>query len=78
MRYGYGRISTDKDTQKFNRQIDDLKDAGCEKIYLERVSGTSKQKPELEKLLNELEKAMSLYAYRSTALAGLLSRFSIW
>lgn len=60
MRYGYGRISTDKDTPKFNRQIDDLKDAGCEKIYLERVSGTSKQKPELEKLLNELREGDEL------------------
>ena len=55
MKYGYGRISTDKESQKFDRQEDQLKDAGCEKVYLERVSGTSKSKPELEKLLVELE-----------------------
>ena len=54
MKYGYGRISTDKDSQRFDRQEDQLKEAGCERIYLERVSGTSKDKPELEKLLNEL------------------------
>lgn len=55
MKYGYGRISTDKSTQKFDRQEDQLRDAGCERIYLERVSGTSKTKPELEKLLGELK-----------------------
>ena len=54
MKYGYGRISTDKDSQRFDRQEDQLKEAGCERIYLERVSGTSKDKPELEKLLSEL------------------------
>ena len=55
MKYGYGRISTDKSTQRFDRQEDQLRDAGCERIYLERVSGTSKSKPELEKLLGELK-----------------------
>lgn len=60
MRYGYGRISTDKESQKFDRQVDDLNAAGCEKIYLERVSGTSKCKPELEKLLSELQKGDEL------------------
>ncbi len=55
MKYGYGRISTDKEAQKFDRQEDQLKDAGCERIYLERVSGTSKSKPELEKLIKELK-----------------------
>lgn len=55
MKYGYGRVSTDKESQKFDRQVDDLKKAGCEKVYLERVSGTSKRKPELEKLLSEIQ-----------------------
>lgn len=54
MRYGYGRISTDKESQRFDRQEDKLRDAGCGEIYLERVSGTSKSKPELERLLAEL------------------------
>ena len=55
MKYGYGRVSTGKDAQKFDRQEDQLKDAGCELIFLERVSGTSKNKPELQKLLSELQ-----------------------
>lgn len=60
MRYGYGRVSTDKNSQKFDRQEDQLKDAGCEHVYLERVSGTSKRKPELEKLLTELQEGDEL------------------
>lgn len=54
-KYGYGRISTDKESQKFDRQEDQLRAAGCEKIYLERVSGTSKHKPQLERLMRELK-----------------------
>ena len=34
MKYGYGRVSTGKDAQKFDRQEDQLKDAGCELIFL--------------------------------------------
>ena len=60
MRYGYGRISTDKETQKFDRQEVMLKDSGCEKVYLERVSGTSKNKPELESLLSVLQEGDEL------------------
>ena len=60
MRYGYGRISTDKESQRFDRQEDKLRDAGCGEIYLERVSGTSKRKPELERLLAELHEGDEL------------------
>lgn len=60
MRYGYGRISTDKESQRFDRQEDKLRDAGCEEVYLERVSGTSKRKPELERLLAELHEGDEL------------------
>lgn len=55
MKYGYGRISTEKESQRFDRQEDQLRDVGCERIFLERVSGTSKEKPELERLLAELK-----------------------
>lgn len=51
-RIGYGRVSTQKESQKFDRQEDQLIDAGCKRVFLERVSGTSKEKPELEKALN--------------------------
>ena len=53
MRYGYCRCSTDEKRQDINRQVRELKEMGVtdEKyIYKEYVSGTSKEKPELEKL----------------------------
>lgn len=60
MKYGYGRISTQKDEQKFDRQEDQLKEAGCERIFFERVSGTSKKKPELEKMLSQMQEGDEL------------------
>ena len=53
MKYGYCRCSTDEKRQDINRQVRELKEMGVtdEKyIYKEYVSGTSKNKPELEKL----------------------------
>lgn len=53
MRYGYCRCSTDEKRQDINRQVRELKEMGVtdEKyIYKEYISGTSKNKPELEKL----------------------------
>ena len=53
MKYGYCRCSTDEKRQDINRQVRELKEMGVtdEKyIYKEYISGTSKEKPELEKL----------------------------
>lgn len=49
---GYARVST-KD-QKLDRQIDELKSFGCEKIFLEKISGTKKNRPEFDKMLEML------------------------
>lgn len=53
MKYGYARVSTSD--QKLENQIDLLKLAGAEKIYQEKYTGTTTQRPEFQKLLNELE-----------------------
>lgn len=50
MRIGYARVSTDE--QDTSPQIDALKLAGCERIYSEHISGKSKERPELERLLS--------------------------
>ena len=53
MKYGYCRCSTNEDRQDISRQVRELKDMGVtnEKyIYKEYITGTSKEKPELEKL----------------------------
>ena len=49
---GYARVST-KD-QNLSLQIDALKNAGCEKIFQEKKSGAKRNRPELEKLLEQI------------------------
>ena len=53
--YGYWRCSTDHQDQE--RQIRALKDAGCEKIVGDKITGTSNygDREELSKLLEELQ-----------------------
>ena len=53
--YGYWRCSTDNQDQE--RQIRSLKDAGCEKIVGDKITGTSNygDREELSKLLDELK-----------------------
>lgn len=49
---GYVRTSTAQQVGGLERQEDDLRAAGCERIWVEAgVSGTKATKPELEKLL---------------------------
>lgn len=49
---GYARVST-KD-QNLERQTDELKRAGCEKIFLEKISGTKRNRPEFDKMFEVL------------------------
>ena len=52
---GYARVSTAD--QNLDAQIDALKEAGAEKIFQEKVTGKSRRRPELEKLLEHLRKS---------------------
>jgi len=52
MKIGYARVST-KD-QNLNLQVDALKNAGCEKIYQEKASGAKAERPQLNKLLDNV------------------------
>lgn len=51
MLFGYARVSTQD--QNLNLQLDDLKKAGCQKIFQEKVS-SAKERPQLQKLLEIL------------------------
>lgn len=46
---GYARVSTND--QNLDRQLDSLKSYGCKKIYQEKITGTKKERPELNLLL---------------------------
>lgn len=54
MKIGYARVSTNE--QNLDRQIDLLKEAGVEKIYEEKMTGTKRDRPELDKMLDQLRK----------------------
>ena len=49
MNLGYARVSTQE--QNLDMQLDALEGFGCDKIFQEKVSGVSKEKPELQELL---------------------------
>jgi DNA invertase Pin-like site-specific DNA recombinase len=52
MLLGYARVSTND--QNLDRQIDQLKEYGCERIYQEKITGTKKERPEFEKLIDNI------------------------
>lgn len=52
MKIGYARVSTED--QKLELQLASLRKAGCRKIFQEKISGTRRDRPELNKLLEQL------------------------
>ena len=55
MRIGYARVSTQE--QDNTAQITALKDAGCELVFEEKMSGGRWDRPELHRLLGQLRKS---------------------
>lgn len=52
MKIGYARVSTQE--QNLDRQFDNLRAAGCERIYCEKMTGTKAHRPELDKMKEAL------------------------
>ncbi len=52
MLLGYARVSTDD--QDFALQRKALREAGCRRTYAEKVSGARRDRPELERLLDNV------------------------
>lgn len=50
--FGYARVSTE--AQNLDRQLDALKQFGVDAIYNEKMTGTKKDRPELNKLLERI------------------------
>jgi len=48
MKVAYARVSTNQ--QELNRQLDALNDYGVDEVYQEKISGTIKDRPELDKV----------------------------
>ena len=49
MKIGYARVSTQD--QNLDRQLDNLRFAGCERIFNEKMTGTKSDRPELKTML---------------------------
>lgn len=53
MTLGYARVSTD--AQNLDRQLDALRHYGIDKLYCEKMSGTKKNRPELDRMMSEID-----------------------
>ncbi len=68
---GYARLSTDD--QAGDTQLDELRGAGCDRIYQEHGTGVSRARPVLTKLLGELTSGDVLVVVRLDRLARSVS-----
>ena len=59
---GYGRVSTLD--QNLDSQADTLKAAGVDKLFIEKITGTVKERPELDKLREQLRPGDTLVITR--------------
>ena len=62
MLIGYARVSTNE--QETAAQVTALKAAGCERIYREKASGGRWDRPELQRLLDQLRKGDVLVVWK--------------
>lgn len=59
---GYARVSTH--SQKEDSQIDELKAAGCEKVFVDKASGKLAKRPQLDACLEYLREGDTLVITR--------------
>ncbi len=64
---GYARVSTEG--QNLSRQLDQLTAANCERIYQEKVTGAKKERPELDKMLDNLRSGDTIIISELTRLS---------
>ena len=72
MRVGYGRVSTQD--QSIRLQRDALKEADCEKIFIEKANGTQADRPQLTKALDYLRKGDTLIVWKLDRMARSLKQ----
>lgn len=67
MLVGYARVSTQD--QNLDLQIDALKAAGCEKIFIEKASGAQRDRPELQAAIEYARNGDTLVVWKLDRLA---------
>ena len=67
MKIGYARVSTQD--QKLDLQLKSLKTAGCQKIFREKVSGFCRQRPEFQRMLDQIRPGDIIIVWKLDRLA---------
>ncbi len=67
MKIGYARVSTQD--QDLAMQLDALNNAGCKKIYQEKYTGSTKERPQLQKMLEQLREGDVVVIWKLDRLA---------
>jgi DNA invertase Pin-like site-specific DNA recombinase len=67
MHVGYARVSTED--QQLEIQQQKLKQAGCKRIFQEKVSGVHRQRPELAKMLEHIRDGDTVIVWKLDRLA---------
>lgn len=67
MKIGYARVSTTD--QNLGIQLRELKNAGCKKIYQEKITGTHLKRPELQKMFEHLRDGDQVIVWKLDRLA---------
>lgn len=62
MKFGYARVS--KNDQSLEVQIQKLKGAGCDEIFMEKVSGAKDDRTELNRMMEKLRKGDAVCVVR--------------
>ena len=73
--FGYARVSTEQ--QNLDRQLDMLQKYGVDFIYNEKMTGTKRNRPELEKLLERLTEGDTVVV-ESLSRLGRSTKALIW
>lgn len=58
MKYGYARVSTRH--QDLEGQLRQLEEERCDKVFFEKITGTKSDRPEFQKLLQEIQTGNTL------------------
>ena len=64
MKIGYTRVSTQDQKLELELQLDALTLHGCGQVYREKKSGKNKERPELEKMINQLRSGDTVVVWK--------------
>jgi DNA invertase Pin-like site-specific DNA recombinase len=67
MKIGYARVSTQD--QKLELQLNSLKKAGCRQVFREKISGFNRQRPEFQRMLDQLRPGDIIVVWKLDRLA---------